>query len=50
MSEDNIFVVLLDAISPLVDILLDIIPFPFNAIVAFIFGGVEEVLLEVLFA
>lgn len=46
---DNIFETLFDALAPIMDILLDVIPPPFNLIVGFIYGGIRELLVEVLF-
>jgi hypothetical protein len=49
MSEDNIFVAILDALDPVIDEVVDVMGFPLNAIIAFLWGGIQEILREVLF-
>ena len=49
MPEENVFVMLLDAFDPIIDIVIDLLFFPVNAIIAFIWGGITEVIKEVLF-
>lgn len=46
---DDILDAFFDALTPVMDVLLDIIPFPINAVVGFIYGGIRELLTEVLF-
>lgn len=40
----NIFVDVLIALDPVILEILDIIPFPINAAVAFLWGGISEVI------
>lgn len=50
MPEDiNIFIVLVDAIDNVIAELVDVIPFPINAAIAFIWGGIAEIVREVIF-
>lgn len=48
-EEDNIWVALINGIEPVIGVLLDVLPFPLNAVVGFIWGGIRELVLEVLF-
>jgi hypothetical protein len=50
MSEDtNIFEAVIEALDPVIAGILDVIPFPINAAIAFLWGGITEVIVEVLF-
>lgn len=48
-DEDSLFDVFFDALEPVIAVILDVLPFPINAIVGFIYGGIEVVLTEVFF-
>lgn len=48
-SDDNIFIAILDALDPVIDEVIDVMGFPLNAIIAFLWGGIQEILREVLF-
>lgn len=49
MSEDNLFQTFFEALEPVISVILDVLPFPVNAIVGFIYGGIRELVTEVLF-
>lgn len=48
-TDDNIFIAILDALGPVVGEVIDFMVFPLNAVIAFLWGGIEEILREVLF-
>ena len=39
---DNIFVAILDALSPIIEEVLGFLPFPINVGVGFLWGGIKE--------
>lgn len=48
-EEDNIFVTVIEALDPVIDVVLDVIPPPINFVVGFLWGGIRELILEILF-
>ena len=49
-TETNIFIDLLSALDPVIAALIDILPFPLNGAIAFLWGGISEIIKEILFA
>ncbi len=49
MADDNWVETLLTALDPLFEVIYGIIGAPWNLLLAFIIGGVEEILLELVF-
>lgn len=49
MSETNIFVSLVEALDPVIQVVLDLLFFPLNAIIGFIWGGIKELITSILF-
>jgi len=45
----NIFVAIVEAFDPIIAEIIDVIPFPINAAIGFIWGGIKELITEVLF-
>lgn len=40
---------IIDAFQPIVDAIIDVLPFPINGAVALIWGGIKEILISVIF-
>lgn len=49
MVEDNIFIAIIDAMDPIVAEILDFLVFPLDAVIGFLWGGISEIIREVLF-